>query len=557
MSIPEPSPAADEPIDEHQHEKKGHYADVVAGSVGSHVRSIPALTAASSEIARESAPAGGRRGERPLVCCGDDHKRGVEHQVQGIQKDADGRHIPADSFLSATAPAISPSTKYDHADPEKSGIQKCIRERCDRQAYGSGRPVRAATRCVAKRVAPRRTIGAPTAPILAAMHFVLVHGAYHGAWCWDALRKELDGEGYSSTAVDLPCEDPDAGAEHYADEVIASVPRDCGRRGPGGPFGLAGLTIPDRRGPNLDRDGDLSVRAPARSRSQLRCPARRPRHRFQNRRSRPRATPTGAPPGQNGERSRSSSRLRSHRRDRLGAQAAPQHWRITQEVTPLREWPVVPAAYINCAGDRAVSPKYSLVSGARAAAGRGDRDAGRAFTFPVSTHGAGHLIGAARRRGDVERDSELEWPRSSPVSVIDEQHMARLQPGSGQGPARTRWQSHVRAIHGPRCIDFTTKGAKSGEERENPSYTRDGNHYLIVASKGGAPTHPSWYPQPGRPSRRDCRGPRREVQSACARSAGREYERLFLTRTTPASTPPPRKYRRKTTRKIRSWSRTA
>jgi hypothetical protein len=20
------------------------------------------------------------------------------------------------------------------------------------------------------------------------MHFVLVHGAYHGAWCWDGLR---------------------------------------------------------------------------------------------------------------------------------------------------------------------------------------------------------------------------------------------------------------------------------------------------------------------------------------------------------------------------------
>jgi deazaflavin-dependent oxidoreductase (nitroreductase family) len=41
---------------------------------------------------------------------------------------------------------------------------------------------------------------------------------------------------------------------------------------------------------------------------------------------------------------------------------------------------------------------------------------------------------------------------------------------------------------------LTTKGAKSGEVRENPLvYTRDGNHYLIVASKGGAPTHPSWY----------------------------------------------------------------
>ena len=41
---------------------------------------------------------------------------------------------------------------------------------------------------------------------------------------------------------------------------------------------------------------------------------------------------------------------------------------------------------------------------------------------------------------------------------------------------------------------LTTRGAKSGERRENPLvYTRDGDNYVIVASKGGAPTHPSWY----------------------------------------------------------------
>ena len=41
---------------------------------------------------------------------------------------------------------------------------------------------------------------------------------------------------------------------------------------------------------------------------------------------------------------------------------------------------------------------------------------------------------------------------------------------------------------------LTTKGAKSGEIRETPLvYTRDGQHHVIVASKGGAPTHPSWF----------------------------------------------------------------
>lgn len=39
-----------------------------------------------------------------------------------------------------------------------------------------------------------------------------------------------------------------------------------------------------------------------------------------------------------------------------------------------------------------------------------------------------------------------------------------------------------------------TTGAKSGEPRLNPvAYLADGERYVIVASKGGEPTHPSWY----------------------------------------------------------------
>ena len=41
---------------------------------------------------------------------------------------------------------------------------------------------------------------------------------------------------------------------------------------------------------------------------------------------------------------------------------------------------------------------------------------------------------------------------------------------------------------------LTTRGAKSGRERTNPlAYSRDGDHVVVVASKGGAPTHPDWY----------------------------------------------------------------
>jgi deazaflavin-dependent oxidoreductase (nitroreductase family) len=41
---------------------------------------------------------------------------------------------------------------------------------------------------------------------------------------------------------------------------------------------------------------------------------------------------------------------------------------------------------------------------------------------------------------------------------------------------------------------LTTQGAKSGLERVNPlNYSTDGDRYVVIASKGGADTHPDWY----------------------------------------------------------------
>ena len=39
-----------------------------------------------------------------------------------------------------------------------------------------------------------------------------------------------------------------------------------------------------------------------------------------------------------------------------------------------------------------------------------------------------------------------------------------------------------------------TKGARTGSERINPMmYVRDGNRYVVFASKNAAPSHPDWY----------------------------------------------------------------
>jgi deazaflavin-dependent oxidoreductase (nitroreductase family) len=41
---------------------------------------------------------------------------------------------------------------------------------------------------------------------------------------------------------------------------------------------------------------------------------------------------------------------------------------------------------------------------------------------------------------------------------------------------------------------LTTIGARTGMRRTTPLiYTRDGERYVIVASKGGAPHNPAWY----------------------------------------------------------------
>jgi proline iminopeptidase len=81
---------------------------------------------------------------------------------------------------------------------------------------------------------------------------------------------------------------------------------------------------------------------------------------------------------------------------------------------------------------------------------------------------------------------------------------------------------------GAKILLLTTKGRSSGEPRTAPLiYEADGDRYVIVASKGGAPEHPGWY-------RNLAKDPNVEVQvlgevfPARARTAGgEERERLW------------------------------
>ena len=49
-------------------------------------------------------------------------------------------------------------------------------------------------------------------------------------------------------------------------------------------------------------------------------------------------------------------------------------------------------------------------------------------------------------------------------------------------------------FEGKTLLLLHTTGAKSGKKRVNPvAYVRDGERYVVIASKGGAPTNPGWY----------------------------------------------------------------
>jgi deazaflavin-dependent oxidoreductase (nitroreductase family) len=94
-----------------------------------------------------------------------------------------------------------------------------------------------------------------------------------------------------------------------------------------------------------------------------------------------------------------------------------------------------------------------------------------------------------------------------------------------------------------------TKGAKSGETRTNPlAYSRDGDHYIVLASKGGAPTNPAWYHNVlANPIVTVEVGDDR-FQARATPATGDEYERLFTQHAT--QMPGFAEYKKKTSRQI-------
>jgi deazaflavin-dependent oxidoreductase (nitroreductase family) len=114
---------------------------------------------------------------------------------------------------------------------------------------------------------------------------------------------------------------------------------------------------------------------------------------------------------------------------------------------------------------------------------------------------------------------------------------------------------HGRGVanFGDSLVLLTTTGAHSGEERTTPvMYHRDGERYVIVASKAGAPDNPRWYHNlKAHPVARVEVGTESGTETFEVRAheaEGEERERMWSERV--AMAPGFLDYQRKTTRRI-------
>jgi len=190
--------------------------------------------------------------------------------------------------------------------------------------------------------------------------FGLVHGAFHGSWCWDRLTPELEGLGHRALTVDLPTEDPLAGAAEYAAAAVTAF-ADAGENLVLVGHSLGGLTIPL-----------IAAARPARQLIFLAGMIPRPGKTHDEVMG---AEPDMVLPGPEGGAYRGSDgavRWRPEAAARwffadcppeLAAWAAArlrgQFWKITSEMSPLSAWPAAPCAYLLRSRDPVINPAWS------------------------------------------------------------------------------------------------------------------------------------------------------------------------------------------------------
>ncbi|MGH9038533.1 MAG: alpha/beta fold hydrolase [Acidimicrobiia bacterium] len=190
--------------------------------------------------------------------------------------------------------------------------------------------------------------------------FALVHGAWHGAWCWDLLVPELERLGHRSVAVDLPCEDWDAGLDDNAALVMDAL-GDTGGDVVMVGHSLGGITIPL-----------VAARRPV-ARLVFLCalvpePGRRLDETIRDERPSPGRGWTD-PPVVHEDGSASwepEAAVAAFYHDCpddvarwAASQLRRQVWTTSRQPCPLERWPDVASSYILCTEDKPIAPDWS------------------------------------------------------------------------------------------------------------------------------------------------------------------------------------------------------
>ena len=191
------------------------------------------------------------------------------------------------------------------------------------------------------------------------MDIALVHGSYHGAWCWDLLRPELERLGHRVITMDLPISDPAIGAAGYAQAIDEALGPDSEPVLVG--HSMGGLIIPL-----------VAARRPVRRlvflAAFLPSPGKSANEQRATEAIDGRVPPVTAEVGPLGDgvwmvgpntatelffddappdvAKWATQRLR------------PQSYGVMNETTPLTAWPDVPSSSIVCRDDRAINPDW-------------------------------------------------------------------------------------------------------------------------------------------------------------------------------------------------------